>query len=57
MLEEFGRHAGYIAASYAITVAVIAGLILWVRHDGRAQQRALETMKSRGLRRRSTPQT
>ena len=53
MPELFGEHAGYIVAAYAITIAVIAGLIVWVRIDGKAQMRELDAMKRRGLRRRA----
>ncbi|MCB1477838.1 MAG: heme exporter protein CcmD [Tepidamorphaceae bacterium] len=53
MLEQFGEHAGFIAAAYVITFIVIGGLILWVRIDGKAQMRELEAMKRRGLRRRA----
>ena len=44
---------GFIAAAYAITFVVVAGLIIWVRADGRAQMRELDAMKRRGLRRRA----
>ena len=53
MPEFLGEHAGFIFASYAITFLVVAGLIVWVRLDGRAQLRELDAMKRRGLRRRA----
>ncbi len=42
------EHAGLIAASYAITVLVIAGLVLRAVVDHRAQRRALSELESRG---------
>jgi len=53
LLESLGEHAGFIAAAYAITFVVVAGLIIWVRADGKAQMRELDAMKRRGLRRRA----
>ncbi|ODN72517.1 heme exporter protein CcmD [Methylobrevis pamukkalensis] len=53
MTESLGPHAGFILASYGITVAVIAGLIVWVIADHRAQKRRLADLEARGLRRRS----
>lgn len=46
-------HFGYIAASYGIAFAVIAGLILWTALDQRAQRRALAELEARSGRRRS----
>ncbi|WP_020187960.1 heme exporter protein CcmD [Methylopila sp. 73B] len=45
-------HFGYIAASYAIAFAVIAGLILWTALDQRAQRRALAELEARSGRQR-----
>ncbi|MBH0237827.1 heme exporter protein CcmD [Methylobrevis albus] len=53
MTGLLGPHAGFILASYAITLAVIAGLILWVRADHRAQRARLAELEARGVRRRS----
>ncbi len=50
---DLGPHAGFILASYAIFVAVVAGLIAWVAVDGVAQRRALADLDARGIRRRS----
>jgi heme exporter protein D len=38
---NLGSHAGFIVAAYAVAVAVVVCLILWVVIDYRAQRRAL----------------
>ena len=50
---DLGAHAGFIIASYAIFVLVVAGLIVWIWFDGIAQKRALAALEARGIRRRS----
>jgi len=50
---DLGAHAGFIIASYAIFIAVVAGLIVWIIRDGAAQRRALAELEARGIRRRS----
>jgi heme exporter protein D len=50
---DLGPHALFIVASYAIAAAVIAGLIVWVLVDYRAQLRALAELEARGVTRRS----
>lgn len=50
---ELGPHATFILASYAITAAVLLGLIAWLAYDGFAQKRLLEDLEARGARRRS----
>jgi heme exporter protein D len=50
---NLGPHAVFIIVSYAIAVAVIAGLIGWVLVDYRAQLRALADLEARGVTRRS----
>ena len=54
MLPDLGNHAGFIIASYAISLVVIGGLIAWIRHDYRHQKSILAELEARGLRRRST---
>lgn len=44
-------HIGFIAAAYAITTIVLAGLVAWVIIDGRIQQAALGELERRGIRR------
>jgi heme exporter protein D len=46
-------HAGFIAAAYVATALVLAGLLLWIVADGRAQRRRLADLEARGIRRRS----
>ncbi len=46
-------HAGFIAAAYLSTALVLAGLILWVVSDGRAQRKRLADLEARGIKRRS----
>lgn len=48
-----GPHAVFIAASYAVTLAVVAALIGWVWVDHRRQTRLLADLEARGVRRRS----
>ena len=45
MLEELPRHAGYVIASYAVVVAVIGGLIVWIVQSRREQARMLATLE------------
>ena len=45
--------AGHIYASYGLTAAVLLGLVAWLIWDGRRQQRRLEDLEARGIRRRS----
>jgi heme exporter protein D len=46
-------HFGFIAASYAIGFAVIAGLILWTAVDHRLTKRALARVEAESGRRRA----
>ena len=50
---EIGAHGGFIIAAYAVTVVVLAGLVVWIVRDGRAQERRLEELEARGISRRS----
>jgi heme exporter protein D len=52
---HLGPHAAFIIAAYAVTAAVLAGLILYGLLDHRAQVRALAELEGRGVRRRSRP--
>ena len=40
---NFGPHADFIIAAYAIAALVVAGLIGWVEIDNRAQRRQLRS--------------
>jgi heme exporter protein D len=44
--------AGHIYASYAITALVFIALAAWLVFDGRRQQRRLDALEARGIRRR-----
>jgi heme exporter protein D len=46
-------HAGFVLASYGLTLTTIGGLIAWVVFDYRAQTRDLAAAERRGLTRRS----
>jgi heme exporter protein D len=46
-------HALYVAAAYAITAVVLAGLIGWIVLDQRARRRELAELEAAGIRRRS----
>lgn len=43
---DLGPHGGFILASYAFTVVVMAGLVLDALRDRRAQKRALAALQS-----------
>ena len=53
---DLGPHAAYIWASYAIVVLVLGLLVGWLVFDGQRQQRLLEGLEARGVRRRSSRQ-
>jgi heme exporter protein D len=53
MLWDLGPHAAYIWASYAIVAIVLAALVGWLVVDGRRQQRLLDELDARGVKRRS----
>ena len=48
-----GPHAIFIITAYAAAAVVIAGLIVWVMIDHRAQKRVLGDLEARGISRRS----
>jgi heme exporter protein D len=50
---DLGNHAGFIIISYATVIAGVAGLVIWVWGDERAQTRRLADLERRGMRRRS----
>jgi len=53
MTMSFAQEAGFIVASYAVTVFVIAALAAWVVLDYSAQRRLLGELEEQGLTRRS----
>lgn len=50
---DLGPHAGFIWASYGAVALVLAALLTWLIWDGRRQQRLLEDLERRGVKRRS----
>ena len=46
-------HALYVAAAYAITAIMLAGLIGWILIDQRLRKRELAELEAAGVRRRS----
>jgi heme exporter protein D len=52
-MMDLGPHAAYIWASYGIVALVLTGLVAWLVADGRHQQRLLDELDARGVKRRS----
>lgn len=52
-MYDLGPHSAFILASYAISVAVVAGAIAWILLDHRQQKRTLAELEARGVTRRS----
>jgi heme exporter protein D len=52
-MMDLGPHAAYIWASYGVVAVVLAGLAAWLIADGRHQQRLLDELDARGVKRRS----
>jgi len=50
---NFGPHADFIVAAYAVTAFVVAALIAWAVLDHSAQRRILGDLEERGVTRRS----
>ncbi len=50
---DLGPHAAYIWAAYASVAAGLAALAAWLVLDGRRQQRLVDQLEARGVRRRS----
>lgn len=53
---DLGPHAGFIIASYAICLAVVVGLILWVLMDKAQQEADLKELEEKGVTRASASQ-
>jgi heme exporter protein D len=45
-------HLGFVFAAYGLTLIVLAGLILWLRHKSRALSRQLRHLETAGAPRR-----
>jgi heme exporter protein D len=54
---DLGPHAAFIWASYTIVAIVLAALAAWLIVDGRRQQRLLDDLEARGVRRRASRDT
>jgi heme exporter protein D len=52
---DLGPHAAYIWAAYASVGMGLAALVAWLVLDGRRQQRLVDELEARGVRRRSDP--
>ena len=52
---DLGPYASFILASYAIVAVGVATFITWLFLDGRRQQRLIDELEARGVRRRSAP--
>lgn len=50
---DLGPHAAFIWAAYAAAALVLTALALWLVLDGRRQQRLIDDLEARGVRRRS----
>ncbi|NRG17055.1 heme exporter protein CcmD [Rhizobiales bacterium] len=50
---DLGAHSTFIVASYAITILIALGLIVWIRIDFARQKSALGELDRRGVSRRS----
>lgn len=53
-MMDLGPHAAFIWSAYAATAAVLAALAGWLAVDGQRQQRLVDELEARGVRRRSS---
>lgn len=49
----FGQHAAFIIPSYAATIAVLGGLVIWLHLQHKARKRELAELEKAGVTRRS----
>jgi heme exporter protein D len=52
---DFGPHAGFIWAAYAVVATTLSLLVAWLVLDGRRLQRLLDELDATGVRRRCDP--
>ena len=52
-MPDLGPHAAFIWAAYAVTVVVVAALVLFIVQDDRRQRQLLADLERQGIRRRS----
>jgi heme exporter protein D len=50
---DLGPHAAFIVSAYAVAMAIIAAMIVWVLTDYWRQRRTLSDLEQRGIGRRS----
>jgi heme exporter protein D len=50
---DLGPHAGFVWAAYAAALVLLSALVAWLVIDGRRQQRLIDGLEARGVRRRS----
>jgi len=50
---DLGPHAAYVWVAYAAVALVLAAMVAWLVTDGRRQQRLIDALEGRGVRRRS----
>jgi heme exporter protein D len=57
-MPDFGPHASFIIAAYAVTALAVGALTCFILAADRKQQRTLAELDARGIRRRSAaPET
>jgi len=54
---DLGPYAGFILAAYAIVALALSAFVVWLVFDGRRQQRLIDELEARGVRRRSIRKT
>ena len=52
---DLGPHAAFVWAAYGAVALALMLLSLWLVLDGRRQQRLIDELEARGVRRRSAP--
>jgi heme exporter protein D len=50
---NLGPHAAFIVSAYAVAVAIIAAIVVWILIDHRRQIRILAELEAQGVTRRS----
>jgi heme exporter protein D len=50
---NLGPHAAFIVSAYAVTILIVAAMIIWIFIDHRRQMRSLSELEARGVTRRS----
>jgi len=50
---SLGPYTSFIVTSYALVVAVVAALIVWIARDYRRQRQILRDLEASGITRRS----